>query len=347
MALIEEVDRKSKGLTTEAVRKLKPTDTRQEIADKDGLYLVIQPSGVKSWVFRVRVKGKPAKITLGRWEELGVKAARDLAGEARKAAHAGVVYRLREPTPEPKDGPEAAAAGRSVEEVWGQYCALRLQSECRPTTVAEHKRIFSAHISPKIGTRDIGSIAKDDLLPIADAALARGFSARNKTVAVMTGFFNWCHEERDLIATSPTRGLKQRTVKGRKAKRALTDVEIKVFWKGCDAIDAKNLSSVLFGKMFQLLLLTGARRNEIAGLPHSEIEGNVWTLPADRAKNGVELKIHLCRAMQHSTLRLYHSAIRATIRSPKEQAVHRLKQRTSVPRFHSIRSAKTDIIVQS
>jgi integrase len=47
--------------------------------------------------------------------------------------------------------------------------------------------------------------------------------------------------------------------------------------------------------MFKLLLLTGARRNEIAGMADSEMEGNVWTLPAERAKNGIGLNVYLTK----------------------------------------------------
>jgi integrase len=285
-------------LTAEAVRKLKPASERQEIADRGGLYLIVQPSGVKSWAFRGRVNGRPKKITLGTFPEVDLTAARDLAGDARKAAHAGVVFVPPEPSPDPEAAPEAPE-GRSVSEVWKQYRALRLEPECRETTVAEHARIFQNHIEPLLGSRDIGTIAKTDLLPIADAAHARGFEARNKTVAVMTGFFGWCREERDLIDKSPLRGLRQRSAKQANGpKRALADAEIKAFWKACDAIDGENLSSIKFGAMFKLLLLTGARRNEIAGMRFSEIESNVWVLPAERAKNGKALRVHLTKTAQ-------------------------------------------------
>ena len=233
------------ALTAEAVRKLKATDIRQEIADKGGLYLVIQPSGVKSWAFRGRVKGETKKITLGRFPDVDLVAARDLAGDARKAAHAGVLFAPPQPPPDPDAAP-AAPEGRSVSEVWKQYRALRLEPECRPATIAEHARVFSTHIEPLLGSRDISTIAKTDLLPIADAALGRGFEARNKTVAVLTGFFGWCHEERDLITRSPVIGIKQRAAKETNSDRVLTDAEVQAFWEACDAIDGENLSTVRF-----------------------------------------------------------------------------------------------------
>jgi len=286
-------------LTAEAVRKLAPSDARREIADakERGLYLVIQKSGVKSWAYRGRVAGRPVKITLGQYPDLDLTAARDRAGDARKAAHAGRVFVAPGPEGSSEAAPEVPE-GSSVTDVWKQYKALRLEPECRAATVAEHARIFKAHIEPALGSRDIGTITKADLLPIADAALDRGFEARNKTVAVLTGFFGWCHEERDLIAKSPVIGIKQRSARGINAKRALDDAEIKAFWKACDLIDGENLSSVRFGAMYKLLLLTGARRNEVAGMSDAEIKGNVWTIPGERTKNGKPLQVHLTKTAQ-------------------------------------------------
>src|SRR5215472_17482233 len=52
-------------LTDAAALKRKPTDKRVEVHDGNGLYLVIQPSGAKSWAYRYRVDGKSRKLTLG------------------------------------------------------------------------------------------------------------------------------------------------------------------------------------------------------------------------------------------------------------------------------------------
>lgn len=136
------------------------------------------------------------------------------------------------------------------------------------------------------------------MLPIADAAMKRGFYARNKTVAVLTAFFgDWCHFSRDLIATDPTRGTEQRVRKETKgkAKRTLDDDEVAAVWKACDEIDDANLATVRFGAMVRLLLLTGCRRNEVAGMSDAEIKGNIWTVPGKRTKNGKPLAVALTK----------------------------------------------------
>src|SRR5262249_50855972 len=56
----------SKRLTALAVENAKPGTSRREISDggHNGLHLVVQPSGHKSWAVRFRVHGVPRKLTL-------------------------------------------------------------------------------------------------------------------------------------------------------------------------------------------------------------------------------------------------------------------------------------------
>ncbi len=274
-------------LTAEACRKYTPNGTRQEIADAkaSGLYLVIQSSGVKSWAWRGRVNGTPKKITLGRFPDVDLTAARHLASDAHKAAHGGRVFEAHAP----EGVPEPAPDGSSVREVWAEYRRLRLEVECRASTVAEHSRIFHQHIEPKLGSRDIARIEKADCLKLTDAALKRGFSARNKLIAVLTGFFGtWCYEKRDLIATDPTRGIEQSLGKQAKGpKRVLDDAEVAKFWNACDTAP--------LGAMFKLMLLSGCRRNEVGGMRFDEIEGKTWNLPGSRTKNHKPLTVHLTK----------------------------------------------------
>src|SRR5690554_6772889 len=55
-------------LTAKAVENAKATSSRQEIPDGllPGLYLVVQPSGAKSWAVRYRHNNRPRKMTLGK-----------------------------------------------------------------------------------------------------------------------------------------------------------------------------------------------------------------------------------------------------------------------------------------
>jgi integrase len=97
---------------------------------------------------------------------------------------------------------------------------------------------------------------------------------------------NWAVGE-ELIETSPAAGIVDpdpRRRQDRERDRYLTASEIRLFWLGCDEIREP------FGPLFQLLLLTGARRDELAHATWGEfdLERRLWILPGARAKNGEE-----------------------------------------------------------
>ena len=95
-------------LTTKAVEAIKPTTARKEIPDAllPGLYLIVQPSGARSWAGRYRHNGKPRKHTLGPFPAIDLKAARTLlpfgdarAGERRAVAADVVRLKARQVAP--------------------------------------------------------------------------------------------------------------------------------------------------------------------------------------------------------------------------------------------------------
>src|SRR5262245_66436042 len=78
-------------LSAIAVETWKPSAVRQEVLDRDGLYFIVQPSGVKSWALRYRRKpdGKPVKHTIGSYPMLTLKDARSKATELRAEIERG------------------------------------------------------------------------------------------------------------------------------------------------------------------------------------------------------------------------------------------------------------------
>src|SRR6516165_11587949 len=79
----------SKRLTALSVENAKPGASRREISDggHNGLHLIVQPSGHKSWAVRFRVNGIPRKLTLP--AGLTLHEAREQAAAAVKEAQRG------------------------------------------------------------------------------------------------------------------------------------------------------------------------------------------------------------------------------------------------------------------
>jgi integrase len=287
-------------LTPLTVEKIKPGAARREIADTvPGLYLVLQPSGVKSFALRYRFEGRPTKLTLGRFPALELPAARVLARAALEALDKGNDPAEEKRQSETDDATEAVAKAPGkltrqtiVRDVWAGYLASHLEAEAGPSSVKTYKRVFKNHVAPSIGEREIGSIVKADARPIVDKALARGKAARNQTLAILSAFFNWCVDD-DLLDASPVHRIKKSKTFER--DRFLEDHEIKIFLLGCDLLDAEQTSAVRFGALFKVLLLTGARRCEVARMKRKEVDftARIWTIPATRSKNRKSHRVYL------------------------------------------------------
>lgn len=72
-------------LTTELIKRTKPNAKKRiTLRDGLGLFLRIQPSNARSWVLRLNINGRNSDITLGRWPEVSLRMARQLARRKRK-----------------------------------------------------------------------------------------------------------------------------------------------------------------------------------------------------------------------------------------------------------------------
>jgi len=277
---------------------------RREIPDGalPGLYLVVQPSGAKSWALRYRFDGKPRKLTLG--SVLLKRDGDEIEGvlplgqpmtlpEARRAAREALqtLAEGRDPN-EAKKVAQAAKAARAAD-LDRDRDLVRVQGErfieryCKPRNRSwkEVERQFKIEINPVWGERRVQDIGKRDVLDLLDAIIDRGSPVTaNRVFASVRRFFGWLIE-RDVVQASPCTGIKKPT-REKSRERILTDVEIRLFWKATEGFDHP------FGPMWRLLLLTGQRRNEIAGMRCAELaldgEEPCWLIPGSRTKNGNE-----------------------------------------------------------
>ena len=221
----------------------------------------------------------------------------------QKGATRRVVTRLGiDPTSEVGDiRAEDLTQESPVRDVWKGYLALHLVPEATASSVARFKGIFEKHALPSWRDRPIAGMVKADALTVIDAALSRGQSAKNSTITVLSSFFNWCMD-RNLIDHSPVERVKK--IKTKSRKRKLNDEEIRIFWHGCDelssAIEVKATKrkklAAQFGPMFQMLLLTGCRRTEVAEMTRDEVnfKSRIWTIPKERTKTAEEHQVYLC-----------------------------------------------------
>jgi hypothetical protein len=76
-------------LSDAAIRSAKPAPAQFKLYDEGGLFLIVKPSGGKLWRLKYRHVGKEQQLSIGRYPDVGLKAARDRRDEARKIIASG------------------------------------------------------------------------------------------------------------------------------------------------------------------------------------------------------------------------------------------------------------------
>jgi integrase len=277
----------AKALTVKAIENLKPTSRRREVPDGEvrGLYLQIFPSGKASWCFRYRFDGRPRKLTLGASPEISLKDARDLARKAHLKVAGG------EDPGETKKAARAALhvpANRDlVEKVAAEFLARHVKT-LAPATRAAATRIINKEIVPSFRGRRLSEIKRSEVIAFLDAIVDRGAPiSANRILATFKSMANFA-VQREIIDVSPFAIIKPPTTEAAR-DRVLSDSELAAVWRTAGALEWPYCG------FMHLLILTGQRRNEVAALTWRELDlsGKLWTLPAARAKNGIEHEIPL------------------------------------------------------
>jgi integrase len=273
------------------------------------LVLTIRPTGSRSWTLRYRI-GRGAdrrqrRLTLGTWPELSTEEAREKALQARKLLAKGidpVEYEAEQRRQEAEKRlamlewsfPKLAERfihfqrkrGRRTWIAQARVLGFKVQpgSDEKPELI-----IIDGSLADRWCNRPVAEIERLDITAAVDELMDsdRPEAARTRLNLLKT-FFAWC-ENANYISRSPADRYKlDLNRQGR--DRVLSDDELRWLWKAAAA------EPYPYGQFIQLLMLTGQRRNEVAGLPHSEIKGDVWELPAQRSKNKHAHKIPLSPA---------------------------------------------------
>ena len=299
----------TKALTAKRIENAQATSTRQEIPDGllVGLYLVVQPSGARSFAVRYRHAGQPRKLTLGAFPAITLEAARDIGGKALRAAAEG-----RDPATE-KQSAKGDAKKAAAEEIRGkrdlfeniarEFIERHAMKSTRETSWRETARILGLRpdadgklveiggdVIPAWKGRKVQDITKRDVITLLDAVRDRAPVMANRTLAAIRKLFNWCLA-RDVIQVSPCT-LVTPPAPERSRDRILSDNELRFVWNAADG------DGWPFGPLVKLLVLTGQRLAEVGGMRWDEIdlESKLWTLPAERVKNGERHEVPLSDA---------------------------------------------------
>ena len=211
-------------LTDLSVQRFKvPKQGQTEIFDLGypGLALRIGNGGAKTFVVFHRHGGTLHRLTLGRWPEVSLGAAREGWRKTREAIARGE-------DPPAKNGKPTGSLFEVVVEEW-------LRKDIGPThrAGAAHQvgKMVDYNLVPRWKGRSVDAITKGDIIELMDDVLVRAPAVATRIYPLIRRFFDWC-VNRDIIANDPsTKVKKPPAVESR--DRVLSDAELSNVWKAC------------------------------------------------------------------------------------------------------------------
>ena len=223
-------------------------------------------------------------VGLGSYPAVSLAKARERAGEIIAAAKRGVdLIAAEEHDAEARHAVEAKA--QPLCEIANAY----LESVKRLRSWRDIESRTRRHIIAKLGYKPIGEITRADVVEFLDG-LERKHGLRhqvNRCRETLRAIFAFAIE-RELITVNPVIGVSKRKVEIPRDRTFSRD-ELASLWR------AINRLPELPRAYFRVLLLTGARRNEVGGMTWSELDldATLWRLPSDRNKSARSFEIPL------------------------------------------------------
>jgi hypothetical protein len=222
-----------------------------------GLALRVSQS-YRSWTFHYTL-GKRRRLTFGAYPAISLAAARTKADEARAAVATGEDPR--------------SISGDTLQAICDEY--MRREGG-KLRSAAGRKAILERLVYPTLGPRPITEIKRSEIVRLLDRIEeGSGPEMATKTLAIIRKIMNWHATRSDDFLSPIVRGMARTQPSELARDRVLTDDELRKVWA----------SSGLFGSYVRFLLLTAARRNEVAGMTGLKLRKVIGPFPQDATKS--------------------------------------------------------------
>jgi integrase len=270
-------------LTKRRIDRARPSDAAHVLWDDElaGFGCRVHPTGKRSFVVSYRLPGDRRMIwvTLGTYGVLTVAEARIKAREVLKDARLGI---------DPQNGrkerqaeAEALSVGGLVERYLKELRAgavITSRSKGRPATAAyiADTALHLGRFAAAVGKRAAKTLDRSDVVE-ALSAYASQPSVHRRMHGAIHRLYEWA-QHRALVQNAPADRIMTTVAPAR--ERVLSLKELATIWRAAEGLDP------LYRDYVRLLIATGQRRTEVAGMTWNEIDlaAALWTLPGARTK---------------------------------------------------------------
>ncbi|CUY61476.1 Putative prophage CPS-53 integrase [Serratia marcescens] len=266
-------------LTDAKLRKLngKPIPKLIEMPDGGGLSIRITPLGLIVFQYRYRYAGKARRMTLGSYDEISLKEARDMVQEAKRVLAEG-----KDPITVKSMTLEEIAGAASVKDCLS-YWTASAQAQ-RLVKLQYWERAFDRHVLPYVGDMIVDEMQISHWQPVFKRMRTNGAETfAGIMLSKLKQVFSYCLRT-ERIRVNPIAALRISDV-GKPVgvvKRYFSDDEIGAFWLALEGSRIVHQNKIFI----KLLLLTGCRGVELRKAKKGEfdVKNRTWRVPAENSK---------------------------------------------------------------
>jgi integrase len=221
-----------------------------------------------------RHAGRLRRLSIGTYPPWTLADAREAALKALRDASKG-----KDPAAEKKR--ERAA------ETFGELAEAYIERWAKPRKKSwrEDERIIKANLLPRFKHTRAKDVTRAEVRLMLEEIAENGPIMANRVLACLRKVYNWAISQ-DLVGANPCTAL-SRPAPEQRRDRVLTEKEIKRVWKAMDA------EPVELGGLFALRLITAQRGAEVSTMRWGDVDGQWWTIPAERSKNKLPHRVWL------------------------------------------------------
>lgn len=280
-------------LNARQITTAKPTEKEYLLADGNGLYLRIRPTGAKDWLFIYTFDKKRRKMGIGSLDSVSLATARSEADKARNSIAQQIDPQLmqqqlvKEQTAQ-RDALKAEKERLTVKGLFERWERRALKS--RKDLGAEVRRSFEKDVFPAIGETAAEDVSRTMIVNLLDSVVERGAPiVALHLLGDLRQMYGFAIRS-DILENDPTSRLKKDDF-GKKVEREriLSSAEIKSL---PEMLNAARLAETSRCAVW-IMLSTCCRVGEISRASWSDIDGTEWRIPAEHSKNGKAHTVYL------------------------------------------------------
>lgn len=249
--------------------------------DGDGLYLIVQPNGRRSWIFRYQLNKRRRDMGLGSYPLVSLKEAR----LARNAARAAIAQGI-DPIDLRNEENASKAVIRRFDDIAIEYINTHKHSWKNEKHIKQWEATLTTYASPEIGNKDVADITTDDVLAVLKPIWKTKAETASRVRGRIEKVLDYATVKKLRHGDNPARWkghlevLLPSGIRTKKHYPAIPYSEAPAFFKKLQGIE--GVSSLAL----QWVMLCGCRTNEALRAKWSEIdtENSLWKIPEERMK---------------------------------------------------------------